>query len=1225
MNILKIEAKIITRWLWYLLATAILFSAVVISLVRFSLTEVDGYREKIELLASQAIHHQVYIESLDAHLVGWTPTLILKGLHITGAKDDKEILGINEVDVGVSLIQSIRQWKLIPSTITLSGTRLALIRDVKGNIALHGFDPVNQDVSNGDNELTKWFFEQSSLAIKNSTIIWKDLKRKTKKISLTHVDMELHNSGDQHQLTGSFSPLLSMGKKVEVALDITGDLITPEQWQGEFFIQGNEIYLTKWGEKINYKNTELKEGIADFQIWGEWKDGHVNKLDGDVSIYQVKVADATQQLDIGLLGGLFEFDVNELGWSLAVERFQYTGTGGILPETNFSVIANHNGNGLKPDIDVRVGKFSLGSISEILNNSSLLTKQQQSLLSGLKPSGLVDTLRFSHVYNPYKKAFEYFSHARLNKVSNQSFNKIPGITNLSGSLWVNQNKGSLNIDSVQGNIDFGTLFRAPIKLTKVSGAVEWWKFQHGWQVEATELQAENNEITTLNNFSVYVPEEGSVYMDLHSVFSGGMQYKSNYLPVSIMSDKLVSWIDRSLISGAVSNAGAVYRGRFSDFPFRKPVGQFSAQLETNNLELEYKKDWPSINDASLNAYFDSKGISINVSLARLFSSAITNSTINIADYNDPVIDVSSEITGGLGDVFRFVEDSPIGSSKKLLDANYSGQTTTNINLHIPLEGTESMGYSGIVHFDKGALELAKGMVNVTDINGDLKFDNKGLNSEQLSALFFGQRSDITVYSQREGQRYKTYLVTSGTVDSALFLKKLSIPLYKHASGQLDWKVLLDFSDNKKRIPTLYLTSSMQDISLNLPKPFYKEKGKEEDFILKTHFKTNGVSDIHVEYGKMVSVAMQVKNKKTTSINKAHIRFGAGDAKLPKNNILYVTGKLDNFSTSSWAKYLSNYNNLDISKNNQLPVYFNMSKLDVLLDSNKNKGVTKIYPNRFPSMSGTIANFTFDNMPLGKLDMDIKPHKGGINVNRLNITSTDMKLTSTGRWNYVRKKHTSNIKARVTSNDLGKLFKRLGLAAIIHEGKADVSGNLEWSATPFDFSLLRLGGDLKVHIEKGSIADIDPGAGRVVGLLSLAELPRRLMLDFSDMFKKGFVFDNIDGVITLNKGNAHTKKIKVSGSAAEVSLRGRIGLVERDYDQMVEIVPKVGDTLPVASGAIFGPQIGAIVYLFEKMLGRNIEKAVKREYKVTGSWDDPVIERTDKPPKKDSTSEEDADE
>ena len=188
----KLTDKLVT-WLWYLLAAGILFSAVIISLIRFALTEVESYQETIEQLASKAIKHQVYIESLDARLVGVMPTLVLKGIRVLDSKGEKEILRVNKANIGVSVFQSLKRKKFIPKDILISGTKLAVIRLSNGQVKLRGFnfstDP-NSEVK-GNEGLTAWFFTQSSLALKESTVIWKDYKRKQKSVILTDINLEL--------------------------------------------------------------------------------------------------------------------------------------------------------------------------------------------------------------------------------------------------------------------------------------------------------------------------------------------------------------------------------------------------------------------------------------------------------------------------------------------------------------------------------------------------------------------------------------------------------------------------------------------------------------------------------------------------------------------------------------------------------------------------------------------------------------------------------------------------------------------------------------------------------------------------------------------------------------------------------------------------------------------------------------------------------------------------
>jgi uncharacterized protein YhdP len=152
------------------------------------------------------------------------------------------------------------------------------------------------------------------------------------------------------------------------------------------------------------------------------------------------------------------------------------------------------------------------------------------------------------------------------------------------------------------------------------------------------------------------------------------------------------------------------------------------------------------------------------------------------------------------------------------------------------------------------------------------------------------------------------------------------------------------------------------------------------------------------------------------------------------------------------------------------------------------------------------------------------------------------------------------------------------------------------------------GDVAVRIETGSLVDIDPGAGRVVGLLSIAALPRRLALDFRDVFNRGFVFDEIGGDFTIVDGNAYTDNLKMSGPSAEIGVIGRTGLRDRDYQQQAVITAEPGNMLPTVGALVAGPGVGAAWLLFTRIFKEPLRGIGRASYCVTGKWEDPKVER-----------------
>ncbi len=179
---------------------------------------------------------------------------------------------------------------------------------------------------------------------------------------------------------------------------------------------------------------------------------------------------------------------------------------------------------------------------------------------------------------------------------------------------------------------------------------------------------------------------------------------------------------------------------------------------------------------------------------------------------------------------------------------------------------------------------------------------------------------------------------------------------------------------------------------------------------------------------------------------------------------------------------------------------------------------------------------------------------------------------------------------------------------------ELSGTLRaaWPGPPWAFSPAMAEGQLDVLIKKGQLVDLEPGAaGRVLGLLSLSNIRRRLLLDFSDIFGEGFSFDRIEGSFSVDGGNAYTSDLVVKGPAAKIDITGRVGLADQDYDQLVTVTPTVKTPLSLAGTLVGGPVVGAAIMVAETLLEGRIEalnRMVRTQYTVTGPWSDPEIKK-----------------
>ena len=182
------------------------------------------------------------------------------------------------------------------------------------------------------------------------------------------------------------------------------------------------------------------------------------------------------------------------------------------------------------------------------------------------------------------------------------------------------------------------------------------------------------------------------------------------------------------------------------------------------------------------------------------------------------------------------------------------------------------------------------------------------------------------------------------------------------------------------------------------------------------------------------------------------------------------------------------------------------------------------------------------------------------------------------------------------------------------GEGRLEGQLLWPGYPYEFTPSILSGRFRVEAAKGQFARIEPGAGKLLGLMSLQSIPRRVTFDFRDIFSEGFAFDRIAGEVKLARGILLVNDFEVAGPSAQVTMAGEISLPMETQHLTMRVVPEVGEGVAIAATVLGTPALGLTTLLAQKLLANPLGKAVAYEYLVTGSWDNPSVTRlTTAPP------------
>lgn len=245
--------------------------------------------------------------------------------------------------------------------------------------------------------------------------------------------------------------------------------------------------------------------------------------------------------------------------------------------------------------------------------------------------------------------------------------------------------------------------------------------------------------------------------------------------------------------------------------------------------------------------------------------------------------------------------------------------------------------------------------------------------------------------------------------------------------------------------------------------------------------------------------------------------------------------------------------------------------------------------------------------LGVASIRTRPTAGGLRIQQLQTRAPGHALALSGDWTGQGDGASTRIAMELDSSDFGALLGGLGLGGQLAGGEGKLRFDTRWPGTPADVALGELDGSLVIAARDGRLLEVEPGAGRVLGLLSLAELPRRLSLDFRDFFDKGLAFNRLDGTLHFSGGNARSDDLVIDAPAASISIRGVADLRTQRFNQTVEVRPKSANLL-TAVGAIAGGPVGAAIgAAANAVLQKPLGQMGTRVYRVTGPWSEPKVE------------------
>ena len=636
------------------------------------------------------------------------------------------------------------------------------------------------------------------------------------------------------------------------------------------------------------------------------------------------------------------------------------------------------------------------------------------------------------------------------------------------------------------------------------------------------------------------------------------------------------------------------------------------------------------------------------------------------DADWPMLRIVSEVEGPVVEGIKFVNESPVKLVTQGFTDNLktAGNGKLNLELNIPMQDLEAAKYKGFYKISNGTIfaNADIGLPELAKLNGILSFTESSLTAQNISTEILGGPAQ---FSLKTGADKIIRVSANGRLNDA-GIKKLSTNiLVNRMQGNADWtaeitikKPLLDEKIQSNLVgmaidlPPPFNKPASQSMLLTLDK---KQQSPSYDSINIAYgnlvsaklLRTEQAGKLVIERGDIgVNTPAELSNQTGLSVhgkldyvnaddwlalfNQAPKNNSAAPLKINKANVLIQ--KLDIFGRSlnalnviaqpnntglkmaiesqevtgdaEWQAVSNEHSNGKIIarlKNLTIPASGD-SKPTVTKPEATKKDIRKL-ANGYPALDVTADNFQLGNKQLGSLALNAFEVNDDWLIQKLNISNPDSTLTADGTWhNWTRNPNTSlNFVLKV--DNIGKALKRFGQPDAVKGGAAEIEGLLSWAGSPHEFETTSLDGNFKLAASKGQIVKVQLGVGRLFGLLSLQSLPRRLSLDFKDLFSDGFAFDKISANAKIDNGILRSDDFFMTGPAAEAKIKGETNLKTETQNLKVKVTPHVSDSLSLAALA-GGPIVGAAAFVAQKILKDPFNKIASTEYVITGTWDNP---------------------
>jgi len=1248
-----------TRWVLLLLAVA---AASALLILRYLvLPDIERYHDEIVAASSRALGRTVEIGRIEADWNGLRPRLLLSDVRVLDAR--------GQVAVELPRLRNTVAWSTLIvgevrfHSLELANPDLLVRRDAQGKIFIAGITSDAQSGVNSDASTSDWWLRHSNITVHGGHVVWQDDMRAQPPLEFKDVELRIFNRAERHRFALKTKVATTQTSDIDLRGDLYGDSFTRlNDWQGELFAQLENVDVADWGQWFALPQS-VRSGAGNARGWLGLSRAGINRIELDLDLHDVnvKLAEALPRLEMPRLSGRVAWAQAGAGIDVATKGLALRLKDGfVLKPTDITIQYLPKQGYRSASGEVNANALDLSDINTLLAYFPLEDELKQRLIA-LSPQGKINDLKASW-QGDIERLSQYRVQASFENVAINQVGKQPGFSGLTGEIAGSDRAGTLRIKSQNLKVQAPDFMAEPLALIQAEARLDWQRNGRGWELKLNDTHLRNEDLEGAITGGYQIDGGPGIADLVINLKHASVKHAARYIPMHAFDDATYRFLQTGLQSGDADSFVMRVRGDLRDFPFADSQnGLFKIEAKAKDVAIEFDPGWPRIEHAQANLLIQGRRLEVHAAKAMTAGAALQNVKVVLPDTlaDALVMEVDGEAADTTQRCLDYIRKSPVSGYLDGYTDGFRavGEGVLKLHLDIPMDGVEPAKVLGSFRFNNNEVDLGASVPLLRNASGELSFTNSVLQANNLQAQILGGPARISVKS--EGGLLFTQ--ASGKLDADTLAKSYRYPLLRHLHGATEWGAEIKV---KNRLADVVVTSDLLGLTSELPRPLNK-KASDKKLLRFEQRDIDASNDaIKLRYANVINAELMRTSvvKGRWDIKRGSVLFGA-PRKLARADGILIAGDIPEFALAGWSGWSDfpggegvrpNIANIDLTvdkvqgfgntihqlhirgsgrnglistrlasrelngdliwqpqEQGRLLVRLKSAMLgeggseDAFSETPKTGGMETRTSGTLPEIDVVIDKLTWKGRQLGRLEMLLAGDERDVVMSSLRLTNPDGVFSATGRWSATA--DTTQLSTKLDITNAGKIMSRYGYSEAFKEGRGILESDLAWSGSPADFSYANLDGKLRVQTGKGRFLQVNPGAAKLLGVLSLQSLPKRISLDFNDVISPGFEFDSITGEATIERGLLKTNNFKMTGAAAKITLSGQVDLERETQNLKVRVLPTIGDNVSLLSFAA-GPTVGVGVLLANKILRDPLDKLVAFDYNVSGSWADPKVER-----------------